>query len=188
MDNPKANSDITKTLRAIFLVFVCGLVCSSVFIKGDKTNMNRAQLVRELIADEGYVNEIYKDHLGHDTFGVGHLVLPDDVECGLPVGSQVSEERIYECLNRDIDLICDDLDRAIPWWRDLDDNRQRVMANMGFNLGLTRLLGFKRFLAAMEAGNYDAAAIEMMDSRWATQVGPRADRLRDRVLGMEHGV
>ena len=64
MDDSEANSKIVKTIRNVFLVFACGLVCSSVFIKGEKTKMNRAQLVRELIADEGYVNEIYKDHLG----------------------------------------------------------------------------------------------------------------------------
>ena len=57
------------------------------------------------------------------------------------------------------------------------------MANMGFNLGLTRLLQFKKFLAAMEKGDYETAAIEMMDSRWAVQVKGRSTRLRDRVIG-----
>ena len=53
---------------------------------------------------------------------------------------------------------------------------------MGFNLGITRLLKFKKFLAALEQHDWETAAVEMMDSRWATQVGPRATRLRDRVL------
>ena len=106
--------------------------------------MNREKLIEELIFDEGMIDEVYKDHLGYNTFGVGHLILDTDKECGQPVGTKVSKERIIECLNSDIDAICADLDRAIPWWRELDDDRQRVMANMGFNLGLTRLLQFKK--------------------------------------------
>ena len=56
------------------------------------------------------------------------------------------------------------------------------MANMCFNLGVTRLLKFKKFLTAIESKDWDNAAAEMMDSRWAVQVGPRAIRLKDRVL------
>ena len=70
----------------------------------------------------------------------------------------------------------------MEWWNDLPEDLQRVMANMCFNLGITRLLKFKKFLAAMEDKEWDKAAVEMMDSRWATQVGARATRLKDRVL------
>jgi hypothetical protein len=101
--------------------------------------MNREKLIEELIFDEGMIDEVYKDHLGYNTFGVGHLILDTDKECGKPVGTKVSKERIIECLNSDIDAICADLDRAIPWWRELDDDRQRVMANMGVNKILWKL-------------------------------------------------
>ena len=74
-----------------------------------------------------------------------------------------------------------ELDKNMPWWKDLDDDKQRVMANMAFNLGLPRLSKFKKFLKAMEEGDFKTAAVEMMDSKWATQVGNRAKRLRDRV-------
>ena len=53
---------------------------------------------------------------------------------------------------------------------------------MAFNLGINRLLKFKKFIKAMQEGEFETAAKEMMDSRWAKQVGPRATRLRDRVL------
>jgi lysozyme len=53
---------------------------------------------------------------------------------------------------------------------------------MCFNLGLTRLLGFKKFLAAMEAGDWKTAGVEMLDSKWARQVGVRSTRLRDLVV------
>jgi|TARA_R100000988_G_scaffold101263_1_gene73803 lysozyme len=144
--------------------------------------MNKDKLIEELIKDEGYKYEIYLDHLGYPTFGVGHLVLETDEEHGQPVGTPVSEERIRECLSKDIDIVCDELDMKDPWWRNLDDNRQRVMANMCFNLGHPRLSNFKKFIGAMQISDWETAAVEMMDSKWAGQVGNRAIRLRDRVL------
>ena len=165
------------------LLRLSALILFVIFIGAENNKMDRNQLVRELIFDEGMVLEIYKDHLGYETFGVGHLITDKDDECGQPVGTPVSEQRVLTCLEKDIDTICAELDRALPWWRELDDNRQRVMANMGFNLGLTRLLKFKKFLSAMERGDFNTAAVEMMDSLWATQVGPRAHRLRNLVLG-----
>ena len=101
--------------------------------------MDRDKLVKEIIQDEGFEYEIYLDHLGFPTFGVGHLIIPKDKEYGMDIGTAVSEERILECLNADIDIVCMELDRNMSWWRDLDDDKQRVMANMAFNLGLPRL-------------------------------------------------
>jgi lysozyme len=144
--------------------------------------MDRDKLVKELILDEGYIYEIYKDHLGYLTFGVGHLVLNTDEEYGKEVGTPVSEKRILECLNNDVDIVCEELDRNLYWWKELDDNKQRVMVNMCFNLGYPRLSKFKKFLAAMEVHDFETAAIEMMDSKWANQVGLRAERLKKRVL------
>jgi len=144
--------------------------------------MNKEKLVKELILDEGYKYEIYLDHLGYPTLGVGHLILETDEEYGKPVGTPVSEQRILECLESDINTVCEELDRNLWWWRDLDDNKQRVMVNMGFNLGYPRLSKFKKFLSAMQIGDFKTAAVEMLDSKWATQVGDRAIRLRDRVL------
>ena len=144
--------------------------------------INKDKLVEELIKDEGYEYEIYEDHLGFATFGVGHLILDTDNEFGQAVGTPVSEERILECLKNDIDVVCNELDRNMPWWKELNDNRQRILANMCFNLGRPRLSNFKKFLAALESGDYEKAAVEMMDSKWATQVGDRAVRLRDRMV------
>ena len=144
--------------------------------------MDEEKLMKELIADEGYVYEIYNDHLGYPTFGVGHLITEKDEEYGKPLGTPVSEDRIMECLNNDIKIVCDELDMKEPWWRNLSDNRQRDLANMCFNLGHPRLSGFKKFIGAMQVSDWEKAAIEMMDSKWSSQVGDRAVRLRDRVL------
>ena len=144
--------------------------------------MDKDELMKELIADEGFEYEIYLDHLDHPTFGVGHLITEKDEEYEQEVGTPVSEQRIRECLDNDMDIVCQELDMNEPWWRGLDDNRQRILANMCFNLGYPRLSRFKKFLYALHLQNFEEAALEMMDSKWATQVGDRAKRLRDRML------
>ena len=144
--------------------------------------MNISALMNELMLDEGYKYEIYLDHLGYPTFGVGHLITEKDEEYGKEVGTPISKERIEKCLQQDIKIVCEELDMNEPWWRNLDNNRQRVVANMCFNLGYPRFSKFKKFIAAMQVSQWEKAAEEMMDSKWATQVGERAIRLRDRVL------
>tara|TARA_R100000935_G_scaffold19648_1_gene37683 strand:- start:734 stop:1174 length:441 start_codon:yes stop_codon:yes gene_type:complete len=144
--------------------------------------MDIDKLREELTFDEGCINKVYLDHLGYPTFGIGHLVLSEDPEHGQDVGTPVSEERIKECFEKDIQNVFDDLDRNMPWWRDLPSDLILVMANMSFNLGINRLMKFKNFLSAMQDKDWDKAAVEMIDSRWAIQVGPRAVRLKDRVL------
>jgi lysozyme len=144
--------------------------------------MNRTKLLEELKQDEGCINEVYEDHLGYATFGVGHLIKKTDPEFGEDLGTAVPEERVQECLNSDIDTVCEELDKNMEWWKDLSDNRRRILANMCFNLGYTRLSKFKKFIAALKDQNWETAAVEMMDSKWATQVGARAERLRDRML------
>ena len=147
--------------------------------------MNRRALMEELTLDEGCIYEIYHDHLGHATFGIGHLITEKDAEHGDSVGTPVSTQRVQDCFNQDIDIVTDELDKNLQWWRGLDDVRKRVLANMCFNLGYPRLSGFKRFLAAMGTSQWETAAEEMMDSKWSTQVGARADRLKQMVLSGE---
>jgi lysozyme len=75
------------------------------------------------------------------------------------------------------DKLIAELDKALPWWRSLNDTRQRALVNMCFNLGISRLLQFKRTLNALEDGRWDDAADAALESRWATQVGQRATRI-----------
>ena len=147
--------------------------------------MNTVALMKELMLDEGYKQEIYADPLGHLTFGVGHLITENDEEHGKEIGTPVTKERIEECLQQDIKTVYNELDLNQPWWRSLDSNRQRVIANMCFNLGHPRFSKFKKFIAAMQTSNWEKAAEEMMDSKWSEQVGERAIRLRDRVLNAD---
>lgn len=136
---------------------------------------NLDQLVVELRRDEDVRYVPYIDTTGNPTVGVGHNLraapLPDGWTYPLDDG------QVNALLTSDLMAVFDDLDRAMPWWRDLNDVRQRVIANMCFNLGLTKLLGFMNTLAAMRQGRYADAARGMLNSAWATQVGARAVRL-----------
>ena len=145
--------------------------------------MNRTNVYEQLKIDEGVVYEIYKDHLGYPTFGVGHLVKESDPEQGQEVGTPVSEERVKACFEKDLDTAIDECKALFKeYWEGYPGELQEVLVNMMFNLGRTRLGKFKKFIDAINESNWSKASEEMMDSRWATQVGPRATRLRDRVL------
>ena len=78
--------------------------------------MDRSKLMEELIMDEGYKYEIYLDHLGYPTLGVGHLITEKDEEYGQEVGTVVHDERIKECLQNDIDIVCKELNDKMSWW------------------------------------------------------------------------
>ena len=144
--------------------------------------MDKEKLIKELMLDEGVIYEIYIDHLGYPTFVVGHLITEKDKEWGLPMGTPISKKRVSECLDKDIEIVCTELDKNMKWWKELDDVRQRVLANMAFNLGLPRLSKFVNFLTAVQDSNWEKAADEMMDSKWANQVGDRAVRLSKKML------
>lgn len=129
--------------------------------------MDMAAMKRELVRDEGLRLKPYRCTAGRLTIGVGRNL--DDA--GL-----TAEEADY-LLENDIGRAMADLDRALPWWRGLSGARQRALANMCFNLGLSRLLGFRTMLADLAAGDGAGAARAALDSAWARQVGRRADRI-----------
>lgn len=129
--------------------------------------MDRKKLAAQLTVDEGRRPRVYTDTVGKLTGGVGRN-LSD---------RPFSDDEIDLMLNNDIALVERDLDRALPWWRELSEARQNVLANMCFNLGLNRLLQFVKMLDHLRARRYDVAAREMLDSKWAKQVGARAIRL-----------
>lgn len=149
----------------------------------ENNNMNREEVFEQLKIDEGVVYEVYKDHLGYPTFGVGHLVLESDPEYGLEVGSVVSEERVKECFERDLDIAIEECDQLYEDGRfgDLPSEVQQILVNMMFNMGRTRLSKFKKMHAAILEGNWVEAAKEGRDSRWYRQVTNRAERLMTRL-------
>lgn len=145
--------------------------------------MNREAVFEQLKIDEGVVYEIYKDHLGYETFGVGHLVLDTDPENGQPVGTPVSEERVRECFEKDLDLAITECHALYGEgeFSAFPDEVQQILVNMMFNMGRTRLSKFKNFTAALEEGDWKRAAVEGRDSLWYRQVTNRAERLMKRM-------
>ena len=139
--------------------------------------MNINQLREDLERDEGCVNEIYLDHLGYETFGIGHLVKYSDEEYGWSVGTDVSEERVREVFEEDVQTVLSDCEKLYVQWEHLPEEVQLIIANMMFNMGYTRLSKFKGMKRGVDSRNWEEAADEMVDSRWYRQVTNRADRL-----------
>ena len=143
--------------------------------------MNIEMLREQLEIDEGCVYEIYNDHLGYPTFGIGHLVRSDDPEHGSPVGTEVSKDRVAEAFDSDIESVLSDCRKLYPNIDDLPEEAQLIIANMMFNLGYPRLSKFKNMKRCVDERDWLGAGEEMMDSRWYQQVPNRAGRLINRM-------
>ena len=139
---------------------------------------DKPMLIAELERDEGIRGSVYDDATGQEirpgnvvkgnpTIGVGH-------NCN---ARPLSQPEIDLILRNDISEVEMGLDQHFPWWRNMNDVRQRVILNMAFNMGLPTLCQFKTTLADMQAGYWQDAAAGMRASLWFRQVGARAERL-----------
>mgnify|MGYP001286753789 FL=1 len=146
--------------------------------------MNIEQLRKELEVDEGVKYEIYNDHLGYPTFGIGHLVRDTDPEAGAAIGTPVSEDRVIEAFNQDVETVLNDCTILYRDFNDLPEEAQLIIANMMFNLGRPRLSKFKGMKAGVDARDWKKAADEMIDSAWYRQVPNRAGRLVTRMKAL----
>ena len=146
--------------------------------------MDTEKLREQLKIDEGCVYEIYNDHLGYATFGIGHLVTESDPEYGADIGTPVSDDRVIEAFEQDIQTVLSDCAVLYPDFDELPEEAQQVIANMMFNLGYPRLSAFKGMKAGVDARDWNRAADEMIDSRWYKQVTNRAQRLVDRIRAL----
>jgi lysozyme len=133
----------------------------------ERKEMNIDFLTKQLIRQEGLRRKPYKDSVGKLTIGIGRNL--DDV--GL------SNDECMYLLSNDIQRAYNALIEALPWVKDLDEVRQEVLANMCFNMGIGSLVGFKNTLAMIQAGDYTGASENMLKSKWASQVGQRAQEL-----------
>lgn len=128
--------------------------------------MNLDKLQESLRIHEGVSLKPYTCTAGHLTIGIGH-----NLDNGITI------KQAYALLSDDIDTAKKELDRYLPGWMGHDDARQNVLIEMVFNMGMPRLSGFKKMLAALDSRDYAQAAKEMEDSKWAKQVGARAQTL-----------
>jgi len=129
--------------------------------------MNREKLKAQLRKHEGVRSRPYKDTVGKITIGVGRNL--DDV------GLDAME--IDYLLENDITKVLKQIALSLPWFDELSERRQLVVADMVFNLGITKFLQFKQTIAAIRDGDYGHAADRMLESKWARQVGQRAKTL-----------
>ena len=143
------------------------------------------EIVKEdLVRHEGYVTEIYLDSENLPTFGIGHLVTENDMEFTWPVGTPVTDERILQVFHDDCNVAYSDACTLVLNFAGQSVDAQRVIVNMAFNLGRNRLGKFKKFLSAVNEGNYDKAADEMIDSKWYRQVKTRGVELVEIMRGV----
>ncbi len=132
----------------------------------------RADILKDLRRDEGLKLKPYIDTVGKLTIGYGHNL--DDLGISVRIAGLMLLEDFAQAEA--------DLDRSLPWWRNMPEPHQRGLANMSFNLGLPKLMKFKKMLAALQDGNGKLAKDEALDSKWAGQVGERANRIADLYL------
>ena len=146
--------------------------------------MDLEQLREQLEIDEGVKYEIYNDHLGYATFGVGHLVIESDPEYDMDLGTPISESRGIEAFEQDCENVLRDCNILYEDFDSLPEEAQQVIANMMFNMGRPRLSKFKGMKRGVDSRDWNAAADEMVDSAWYRQVTNRADRLVERIRAL----
>jgi lysozyme len=146
--------------------------------------MNLERLQEDLETDEGVVYEVYLDHLGLPTVGIGHLILESDPEYGAEVGTPVTEERVTELFQQDCEIVLADCQILYPDFDDLPEEAQLIIANMMFNMGRPRLSKFKGMKRGVDNRDWNDATDEMVDSGWYRQVTNRAERLVKRMRAL----
>ena len=147
--------------------------------------MDIEKLRDQLKIDEGCVNSVYLDHLNLPTVGIGHLVTEWDDEYGKPVGTEVSEDRVNELFDQDVQVTIDECKLLYNNFDELPEEAQQIIANMMFNMGRPRLSRFHKMKKAVDARDWEEAGNQMKDSRWYDQVTTRAERLVKRMKAIQ---
>ncbi|MBF0339681.1 MAG: glycoside hydrolase family protein [Magnetococcales bacterium] len=146
---------------------------------GSLVNLERMR--DQLIAHEGLRLKAYRCTADKLTIGVGYNIDAHGVPFGMTLDqimvNGITRDQAMTLLTNGINDCIQALTGALPWWKSLDEIRRRVLIDMCFNLGINGLCGFYTTLGHVQAGRYDQAATAMLDSRWAKQVGNRANRL-----------
>jgi lysozyme len=146
--------------------------------------MKVKRLMGQLQIDEGVKLRVYLDHLGLPTVGIGHLIkesTPDEVR-NLEVGDKITIEQCEQLFREDLKSAIEDAMVIFEGvWEEFPEMAQEVFINMLFNLGRYRFMKFKKTILAAYAQDWQTVSVEMMDSRWARQVGQRAVRLSQHI-------
>ena len=136
-----------------------------------------SRLTEMLRRHEGVESHAYLCSQNFTTIGVGRNI--DAGDNGGARGLGLSDDEVDYLLQNDIDRVIEELDGEYPWFAGLNNARSDAMVDISFNLGQTRLRGFRKALEAMESGDWEEAGKQFLDSRWADQVGNRATELAE---------
>lgn len=153
--------------------------------------IDRERVLAELKHSEGCRLEAYLDTEGVPTIGWGSVRYARAGQVGTGQGTTrhvargdavregdcISQEYADEELRLDMLAACQDLDQRLPWTERLPTPALESLVRMSFQLGISRLCGFRRMLAALRRGDYAEAVLEGFDSRWARQTPKRAVRV-----------
>lgn len=140
--------------------------------------MNIDEVLETLRRDEGWSNYVYRDSLGYETIGYGFLV--DERKSG-GIPKEVGEF----WLRYNVDGVINNLRRTIPQFATMPEDVQHALVNMAYQMGTAGLLSFEKMLAAIKAKNYELAAHEALNSRWAQQTPNRAKRVANMIRHAE---
>ena len=124
-------------------------------------------LKEQLVRHEGLRLTVYDCPAGYKTIGVGRNL----------EGKGITKEEALYLLENDISYFTEQLRDNLEWFDDIPEEKQQILINMAFNLGVAGLMNFKNMLSAVEEGRWADASTEMLDSKWAQQVGVRAIEL-----------
>lgn len=128
------------------------------------TPEGKQKLKTLLVQHESYKQFPYTDITGHLTVGIGRNL----------TDRGISTNEAFYLLDDDILYFSSKLNHFLQCFANLDENRQIALIDMCFNLGVQGFLNFKNMISALERSDYESAAKEMLDSKWAEQVGERA--------------
>ena len=138
------------------------------------------KLIKMITRHEGVRSHMYICSKNMETIAIGRSIGPG--------GLGLSDDEISYLLANDINRVIDELSASFPWFLELDEVRRDAIIDICFNLGITKLLNFKNALNAMEIEDWKAASMHFYDSRWANQVGDRADELCEMIETGEYRV
>lgn len=132
--------------------------------------------------NEGLCLKPYYCPAGHLTIGIGRnlegnpLTAEEKAYIGHSVKEGITEGQAFYLCRNDLKKVRADLDKHLPWWRELNSDRQFVMIDLCFNMGIKKLLQFQKTLTSIATGYYAKAGEQLMQSLYAKQVGKRAER------------
>lgn len=145
------------------------------------------QLIEQIKRHEGFRAHSYRCTAGKLTIGYGYNLSVNPLKLSslelyhaqLVGMGEHEAERLLKLM---IAKITDQLEEAMPVINRLDTVRQDILINMTYNMGLVGLLKFKKMITALEKKDYQKASIEMLNSKWSSDVGHRAQELATQMM------